>query len=403
LNRSNHFYCLFSTVLVFCLAIFGVLPATAADADATNNDKVEPRLVSALSKVRSQQIDSALEDVKVLIKEQPNFKLAQLVYADLLAVKSGQFQGFGNGKETPGNRIAKLRHEAKVRWARHAAPPPKDYLPRELLQLSFEQTSAVAIDLERARIYLFANELDGLRLVRDFYVSSAKNGPGKLVEGDEKSPIGVYVVTSEIDQKKLGDLYGSGAFPIDYPNTWDKLLGKTGYGIWLHGVPSSTYSRVPRDSEGCIALANKDLDSLRSYLLPGRTPVIISQRLEWIPRQEVEAARQTLKASLEQWRQDWESLDYDAYIRHYSPDFKTKKRDYFEWAAYKKRVNSAKSFITVELSNVSMFAYPDEQDMAVIDFNQKYRSSNIKGTVRKRQYWRKGSDDVWRIIYEGGV
>jgi murein L,D-transpeptidase YafK len=66
-------------------------------------------------------------------------------------------------------------------------------------------------------------------------------------------------------QDKLTDFYGSGAFPINYPNEWDRIRGRNGYGIWLHGTPRDTYSRPPRASDGCIVLSNEDLD-LHSYV-----------------------------------------------------------------------------------------------------------------------------------------
>src|SRR3546814_8483534 len=50
--------------------------------------------------------------------------------------------------------------------------------------------------------------------------------------------------------RKLPDFYGDGAYPLNYPNEWDKHEGRKGYGIWLHGTPSTTYSRPPRASDG---------------------------------------------------------------------------------------------------------------------------------------------------------
>src|SRR6267378_925842 len=115
------------------------------------------------------------------------------------------------------------------------------------------------------------------RFVADYYVSSGKNGPLKVREGDEKTPIGVYHVTASLPREELSDFYGSGAFPINYPNEWYRIQGRNGHGIWLHGTPSNTYSRPPRSSNGCVVLANSDLDALAGKLQIGVTPVIISE------------------------------------------------------------------------------------------------------------------------------
>ena len=77
-------------------------------------------------------------------------------------------------------------------------------------------------------------------------------------------------------KEKLPDFYGPGAFPISYPNEWDKLHRRNGYGIWLHGTPSETYSRPPRATDGCVVLTNDDLRRLARYVDVGRTPVVIS-------------------------------------------------------------------------------------------------------------------------------
>ena len=100
-------------------------------------------------------------------------------------------------------------------------------------------------------MFLYKNQ-DGLPVyMDDFYVTIGKNGAGKIIEGDQKTPLGVYFVTRFIESGELPDLYGDGAFPINYPNIWDRRNGRTGTGIWLHGTPSTIFSRPPEDSDGC--------------------------------------------------------------------------------------------------------------------------------------------------------
>ncbi len=45
-----------------------------------------------------------------------------------------------------------------------------------------------------------------------------------------------------------------------------------GHGIWLHGTPSDTFSRPPKASDGCVVLANTDLDALAKNLQIGTDP-----------------------------------------------------------------------------------------------------------------------------------
>jgi murein L,D-transpeptidase YafK len=249
---------------------------------------------------------------------------------------------------------------------------------------------------------VFANAEGKPRLVADYYVTLGKNGVAKAREGDQKTPLGVYHVTGNLPRKKLTDFYGSGAFPINYPNEWDRRLGRNGYGIWLHGVPSDVYSRPPLASDGCIVLANADLDSLARFVQVGLTPVIIADEVEWADAASVEADRKSLGAALEQWRLDWQSRDTDKYLSHYSPKFSAGKQDLAAWSKHKRAVNAGKKWIKVGVSRVSMFAYPRERDFVVVTFDQDYRSDGLSNQMRKRQYWVK-EGARWKILYEGAA
>jgi murein L,D-transpeptidase YafK len=212
----------------------------------------------------------------------------------------------------------------------------------------------------------------------------------------------VYHVTSKMPRQKLTDFYGAGAFPINYPNEWDRLRGRNGYGIWLHGTPFDTYSRPPRASDGCVVLANEDLDDLEKYLQPGRTPVIIAENIEWTDRKSVSRMRDELRRDFETWRRDWESRDTDTYLKHYSKRFSSGSTGFQQWAAQKRQVNASKTWIKVGVSDTSLFLYPGQSTLAVVTFEQDYASSNLSNKMRKRQYWvREG--ERWKILYEGSA
>jgi murein L,D-transpeptidase YafK len=363
----------------------------------------ESALVTALDKIRSNQLDGALRELQQLVAVNPQFQLAQLMYADLLLAKSRPITDFGSMPGAAYQQLLALRDEARARWEHHRLPPPADRVPSALVQLSTDQQYAVVVDMSTSRLYLFENRNGVPHLVRDFYASIGKNGIGKDVEGDQKTPIGVYFVTGFIDPEKLPDLYGDGAFPIDYPNPWDQRHGRTGYGIWLHGTPSGTYSRPPRDSDGCVILSNRDLGALAPHLDPGRTPVVLAERIDWITPVEWRERRQRFSSFVEQWRVDWESRNAERYLGHYSPDYSGLGMDFAAWSEYKRRVNPSKNYIRVGIADSSMFLYPGENGLLVVTFEQDYYSDNYHRRFRKRQYWRMEGDGRWRIVYEGSV
>ncbi len=367
------------------------------------NNQYEKLLISALENISKNDMDQAIAELEHLVRVEPNFKLAQLIYGDLLLSRSRPITDFGNFPALPYEYIASLKEEARVRWQHHKSPPDSDKIPEALIQLSDDQKYVIAIDLEASRLYLFQNRKGVPYLINDFYVSIGKQGIGKYQEGDQKTPTGVYFISSFISPDELPDFYGDGAFPIDYPNPLDKRHNRDGYGIWLHGTPIGTYSRPPRDSNGCVVLTNQDLRDLQPYISVGKTPVILARQLNWIARDSWQQRQKQYVSFIESWRRDWESMDVDLYLRHYAKDYSGLGKDYDGWVEYKRRVTSNKRYIKVNLSDTSMFLYPGEGDLLVVTFVQDYESDNFRKRFIKRQYWRLDSNGDWKIIYEGSV
>jgi len=369
----------------------------AVAASATPEDK----LSTVFQSIEANRLDEALQRVDALIREYPNFRLAHLVRGDLLLARARPLQTFGNvAKTVPGEKIDGLREEALARLRAQRHRPGDDRLPRYVLQLHAEQKHVLMVDSRRSRLYVFGNDGGTPRLVADYYVTLGKNGIEKTREGDQKTPVGVYHVTANLPRKKLTDFYGAGAFPINYPNEWDRRQGRGGYGIWLHGVPSDVYSRPPRASDGCIVLANPDLESVGRHVQVGLTPVIIADEIEWSDAATIAAERAALAGAFEQWRADWQSRDTERYLAHYSSRFAAPGQDLAAWSEHKRKVNGAKRWIKVGVSRVAMFRYPRERDFVVVTFNQDYRSDGLSNVMRKRQYWVKEGAQ-WKIIYEG--
>jgi murein L,D-transpeptidase YafK len=374
-----------------------LLPASAHAASP------EPALSGVLEAIYANRPGLAMQRVERLIAEHPNFRLAHLIRGDLLTARARPLQTFGNVVKTvPQEKVEDLRAEALVRLRALRERPGTGRVPRGILQLHPGQKHALLVDSRRSRLYVFENADGRPQYVADYYVTLGKRGIDKAREGDQKTPVGVYHVTGNLPRQKLSDFYGAGAYPINYPNEWDKRLGRNGYGIWLHGTPPDTYSRPPRASDGCIVLANPDLVSVGRNLQVGTTPVIIAGEIEWADARALETERAALAGALERWRADWQSRDTERYLEHYSPAFRSGAQDLAAWKAHKRGVNAAKRWIRVNLTQVSMLRYPNQVDFVVVSFEQDYRSSNLSNTLRKRQYWQK-EDSRWRIVYEGSA
>ncbi|MEO8009562.1 MAG: hypothetical protein ABI728_13725, partial [Betaproteobacteria bacterium] len=131
-------------------------------------------------------------------------------------------------------------------------------------------------------------------------------------------------------------------------------------------------------------------------------PIVIADSIDWAKPEEVESLRSDLASSIENWRQDWESRDTDAYLRHYARNFASNGVSLAQWSAQKHQVNAAKTWIKVNVSDISLLLYPGKEEMAVATFEQDYASSNLSNRMMKRQYWIK-ENNKWRIVFEGGA
>ncbi|MEO8331904.1 MAG: L,D-transpeptidase family protein [Gallionella sp.] len=389
------------TTLIFSL-IFGVLANTAhgsPDPQGADQRDSEAKLVKSLQAINDNRLDIALNEVDSLLRANPNFKLAQLVKGDLLMARAGAIDKFGSAANAPRDKIEDLRDEARIRLKRVMSRTDTTLTPRFLWKMDASQKYALVVDTSRATLFVYQNVNGEPRYVTDFYVTIGKLGTEKISEGDQRTPLGVYFVKADLPKNQLADMYGSGAYPLSYPNEWDRKNNRTGSGIWLHGTPSDTYSRPPRASNGCVVLANEDLEKLAPYLQVGITPVIITNQMTWNNEQD-QIERDALLQEIEQWRMDWSSLDTDAYLGHYAQEFSSGSQDYPAWAKQKQLVNSAKSWIKVNLTNLSVFTYPQQPDLVVVNFEQDYNSNNLSNRMKKRQYWIK-QNNRWQIIYEG--
>lgn len=370
----------------------------------------EARLLKGLIQFKAGLLDDALDELDRLTRAAPKFHLAHLVHADIMLARSRVVSDIGDASFSLGLESAKsleqLRSEAEARLQAYLDEMDEARLPRTLLQLDSQIKHAIVVDKKSHRLYLYGwdQEQNRPRLIRNFYVSTGKLEGNKNLRGDLRTPEGVYFITRHIPDSELPDKYGVGAYPMNYPNEWDRRLGKTGYGIWLHGTETAFYSRPPLDSEGCVVLPNIDLSRAAQYLTPGQTPVIVTETIEWLDPAQWQQQREQILAALETWRTDWESGDVERYLSHYSRDFWSKSHDHASWSQRKRQVAQGKQYQRVEFSHISLFAYPSTasqgKPVVVANLQQKYRSNNFSSDMPKRLYLVQ-EQGRWQVLYEG--
>ncbi len=370
--------------------------ASARDADAEN------RLIAIYRLIGQARNREALEPARELVRDYPHFQLAQLVYGDLLNSQVRPVRTLGDMAASTAQRapaaLAELREESQLRLKALRERPPAGTLPSQFMALAPSSRHAIAIDTSRSRLYLFENSSTGLRLVADFYVSIGKLGAEKNVEGDKRTPLGVYFITSNLDPKTLTNFYGSGALPINYPNPLDQSRGKTGSGIWLHGTPPEQFSRAPRASDGCVVLANPDLNRLIRTVQVRTTPVVIAEKLQWQPPQTVASNSQAFTAALTRWQEAKNSGDMPRLLKFYTADFRSQNKNLEQWKPTLRQEVERMQGRPIALKDLSYLHWTDTADTMVVSFGEVIEG--MRTGLNKRQYWiREGAQ--WKIFFEG--
>ncbi|MEC8428000.1 MAG: L,D-transpeptidase family protein, partial [Pseudomonadota bacterium] len=278
-----------------------------------------------------------------------------------------------------------------------------DQQPASIWDLPASDRYVIVAELEKGILRVFEKSSGTqLREIKNYPITIGKQGFGKTQEGDERTPVGVYRITSQLNDQQLDDFYGHTAYPLNYPNAWDRLNQYTGSGIWLHGVEDDSVKRPLRDSDGCIVLSNADLEDLGQYLNVGYTKVLGVKQIQWVSNAHISRAREQLTERMQQWTKAWESRDPEQYLAFYSENFSDTEKDYAQWTTYKRRVNTNKRYIRVRLSDLGIYAYPGQENTVMAEFYQDYASNSYRSRGWKRQLWRLESDGQWRIIYEKG-
>ena len=283
-----------------------------------------------------------------------------------------------------------------------------DYLPSNILQMDpFFNHHILIAEKASHQLFLFEYNPGGTPLlIKKYPMATGKVRGDKKYQGDHKTPEGVYRFTSFIPRKNLlqkygkeGEIYGAGAFVMNYPNPHDRLQSKTGGGIWLHSTNDETRIEKGRDSRGCVVVANNDLKDISTFIELEKTSIIIVEKIEYLRKETWIKERKELNDFLETWIRSWREEDINVYLSHYSKEhFKTPtKRNFRSYKRYKSQVFSSPGRPDILLKNVSIFK---DKGHARIVFSQHYKSNRINDTGRKTLYVVRNSNYEWEIISE---
>jgi len=236
------------------------------------------------------------------------------------------------------------------------------------------------------------------RLLQKSSIVVGKLPGDKEREGDMRTPIGVYHIVEKIQNPD--PIYGPLAFVTDYPNRFDRIRGKNGHGIWLHGFPKNCKDK--NATKGCIAVHNDSLVALDKKMDWHKALLIISDK----PLKQIDSNRLSrLLAFIFQWRYDWKYNDFHRYISHYSRAmvFKTDK-DYNYFVNYKRRVfkRNEKLKKQIRIEDLKVVPQPNStgKKLWYVSFHEIYKSPTYRYEGPKELIIEEVHPDRFQIVVE---
>ena len=382
----------------------GVAPAALLGRELRQSSADEARLLEVYGLLAQGDNDAALVMARRLVVQAPGFGLGQLAYGDLLNAQSGGESGFA-AVPTPladqaQERLRELKAEAKARVQAAAFSPPPGMVPSAFVSLAPNVPHAIAVDVTRSRVYVIKNGAQGPALIREYYASIGKQGISKFAAGDQRTPLGVYFATRQVPPTSLPARYGTRALVLNYPNPYDKLEGRGGDGIWLHGVPAIDYTRAPWATDGCVALGNAYMEELAGFIDFQNTPIVIAENLEWSPPADLRERHAGFLETFGQWRVARDAADSSAQLAFYSTTVQVPEGP-AQSPAWQQRLRefreARKGARAPAIDRLSVVHWQEKEFLMVVTFAEGEPA--VAGNKTRRQYWiREGAQ--WRIFYE---
>ena len=135
-----------------------------------------------------------------------------------------------------------------------------------------KDTRIIIVDKSENRMLVLRCK-DQMYLEYEFQITTGSTSGRKEIEGDEKTPEGIYFSTHRYLDTKV-TIFGDRAIGLNYPNPIDILERRSGSGIYIHG----TNQKQLRSSKGCITLKNDDMAIIDPIIMEQSTPIIIVNR-----------------------------------------------------------------------------------------------------------------------------
>ncbi len=240
--------------------------------------------------------------------------------------------------------------------------------------LSGANSSLLLVDKKTNLLHLVHHVQDYYQIVKTYHATLGKKPGDKEFESDLKTPEGIYLFQAQLNPPLLQKKFGAMAFLLNYPNSYDQLMGRKGSGIMLHATNEPERLKRDFDSEGCVVVDNQEIQELKSHIRLGLTPILIFSELT--PDYLAPPRHSPLQQFFQTWVQAWENKNFDSYLASYHSGFSSQGKNKQAWGAYKSGLNRKYSSIQINPEAIRFYRHPK---YSVVTFTQNYLSTLKSG------------------------
>lgn len=236
-----------------------------------------------------------------------------------------------------------------------------------------KETTALLVDKKTNQLHV-THYVSGKYVTQKTYHATLGLVKGdKEEEADQKTPEGIYIFNNKQHAPKIQAKLGVMALNLNYPNAYDQIAGRKGFGIMLHGTNEPNRLKQSYDSQGCVVVKNEELVEIEKSIRVGLTPILIFPELtdEYL----APGQNPSILHFFESWIKAWESKNIDSYIEHYHSGFSAQHMDKAKWKTFKAGLNFKYATIKIGPESVRYYKHPKYW---MITFSQNYHST-LKG------------------------
>jgi murein L,D-transpeptidase YafK len=270
------------------------------------------------------------------------------------------------------------------------------FLPDAIIYPGQKSGLILVVDKAEQLLFIYRHDENGnVWLDKILPCSTGMIHGDKLIRGDKKTPEGYYIFNQKLLPHELPDIYGILAYPMDYPNFYDRKIGRGGDGIWAHGINKPL---VDYDSEGCIEIQNHDIATLEDEIKLRDTPIVVYDKVNFLTKDDLKQQADDIAAFVENWRVAWSSKNIPTYSTFYDTEFyNSDGLSYKGWMDRKTRVAAGYKTINIEIKDLRIYRH---RDTVIVTFTQDYNGDSRFRSLGYKRLYLKGQVGDWRIVAE---